>query len=93
MLSTYTCTECGKSVVTIDRAEGTTPFGIACRTAKCKGFMTSSKCEPMRKPTWEWVKVPEAHYDRFSPQLVEYFKGGGLALRKIGSRTYAQEKR
>lgn len=81
----YTCQVCGKSIVTVDVHEGTTPFMTKCwETDGCPGPMVSAgyrvpvDCPP---PQWEWYR-PSLHKLReldFATQ--DHVRRGGLILR------------
>lgn len=83
----YTCTECGKSVITLDVDDGTTPFMMLCRaTEGCDGVMQSSfyRCDPNLEHTYEWFK-PES-LRGYSPEMKEHIRKGGLDLRLRGEQ-------
>lgn len=83
MKNGYTCQDCGKSIVTINIDDGTTPFMILCRATKgCEGMMYSSFYSiPQGLPAqYEWFK-PKS-FDGYSPEMKEHFRKGGLDLRK-----------
>ena len=81
----YRCQECGFIVVTIDKAEGVTPFMIGCRSKKCQGEMYSSfySCGQSLRATYEWYhpnKIRQLFLHRLTKKDV---KEGMLLLRKI----------
>lgn len=84
----YRCDTCGKSIVTIDRDKGTTPFMIFCRaTDGCKGMMESSFYSGLLAncgaPTFEWRKPTRDEYAAASKGMKEHFDMGGLDVKRI----------
>jgi hypothetical protein len=78
----YTCDTCGKSVVTLDVDEGTTPFMILCRvTLHCQGMMRSNfySCDQSLEHMLEWF-APQS-FKGYSPEMIEHIHKGGLDLR------------
>ena len=87
-LNAYDCPFCGKATVTLDTAEGVTPFMIDCEaTPGCKGMAQSRfynvKEEEGLTPTHEWFEPTPEEARRYSDGMKEYFKKGGLAFRPI----------
>ena len=91
-LNVYNCDMCNKYIVTVDRAEGVTPFHIACRaTPKCKGLMHSAmyrvfpwlRAVGHLQPAFEWYKPSEAEARKFSKATQQHISQGGLMLREI----------
>lgn len=88
----YTCQQCGRQIVTVDRDSGTTPFMIGCNEGPpggCAGAAFSSWYQPIPgagDPTHEWYR-PTAEeteaLDRQYPGMAEHVRLGGLALRPI----------
>lgn len=84
IINFYTCRECGGSIITIDRDDGTTPMMLACRaTLACDGTMFSSgyTCDQSLVPDHEWykpAKLPKG-------EAREYVQMGGLLIRRIES--------
>jgi len=81
----YTCSSCKKTIVTVDRDEGTTPFILAfCKaTSGCGGEMVSSfyTCNQSLAVQYEWFRPgPSMH---LSPATKEHVRKGGLILRSI----------
>lgn len=88
-VNVYTCSHCGRKIVTRDRDEGTTPFGLACRaTEDCRGTMRSScyRVDQHLKPTWEWFR-PKTKAERrlVTPELEDHVDQGGLILRSLAN--------
>lgn len=81
-INRYTCRECGRSITTVDRDEGVTPFTLHCRASDgCDGIMYSwmYKVHEPFEPEFEWYK-PKGKVPR---RFREHVKSGGLLLRKI----------
>lgn len=81
----YTCSLCKKTIVTVDRDEGTTPFILlACKaTSGCNGEMESSfyTCDQSLTAQYEWFRPgPSMH---LSPAVKDHVRRGGLVLRSI----------
>ena len=79
----YVCQKCGKSIVTENVDDGTTPFMIACRATKgCRGAMYSTFYSiPQSTPaTYEWFKP--VSMKGYSREMQEHFRLGGLDLRE-----------
>ena len=80
----YICQTCGKSIVTINIDDGTTPFMINCEATKnCDGAMYSQYYDiPQDTPaTYEWFKPKSLK--GYSREMREHFSLGGLDLREI----------
>jgi hypothetical protein len=89
----YTCSRCGGFTVTVDVAEGVTPFMIGCRASgksgDCSGDAYSAfypkKPWPVHVPTtpaWEWYRPGRGEVRRLDRASREHVKNGGLLLRK-----------
>ena len=79
----YVCQKCGKSIVTENVDDGTTPFMIACRATKGgRGAMYSTFYSiPQSTPaTYEWFKP--VSMKGYSREMQEHFRLGGLDLRE-----------
>ena len=84
-INQYTCTTCGGSITTIDRADGTTPMFLGCRaTEGCAGRMMSSMYRVVQTltPGWEWYRPK-----KFKGRDRQYLQSGGLLIRKIEGGT------
>lgn len=87
----YTCEKCGGYTVTVDVAEGVTPFMLRCRATgevgKCDGwaysamYPTGPRPKRIPAPAWEWYRPDRSEYVGSSEQMREHFDKGGLALR------------
>ncbi len=88
----YTCRTCGKTIVTIDEDEGTTPFMLAHTSigAKCAGMMQShvyrgEVVESDAAASFVWRKPTPKEY-RAARRLLRYhFDQGGLGIYPISS--------
>lgn len=89
----YTCDRCGGFTVTIDVAEGVTPFMIECRasgkTGECPGRAVSAfypkKPWPPHVPAtaaWEWYRPNDREIRRLDRGSRDHVKNGGLLLRR-----------
>lgn len=80
----YTCQSCKKTIVTVDRDEGTTPFMIGCRAdLPCGGYMESHfyRIDDVEgDPLFEWRKPTPAEYKKASRAMKDHFDTGGLDL-------------
>jgi hypothetical protein len=81
----YTCDECFGHVVTVDVADGVTPFLIGCKvTPGCKGLMQSSMYRVFDKrmrADFEWYAPTKEQTVALSAGLREHASKGGLVLR------------
>ncbi len=81
----YVCVACGGHIVTVDRAEGTTPFMVNCQaTDGCTGHMESSfyrVWDQRIRPSHEWYK--ETSLEGLTPAVLHHVQMGGLMLRPI----------
>src|ERR1035437_3016389 len=81
----YTCDECLGHVVTVDVADGVTPFLIGCKvTPGCKGLMQSSMYRVFDKrmrADFEWYAPTKEQTVALSAGLREHASKGGLVLR------------
>lgn len=86
-VNVYTCTTCRRHIVTRDRDEGTTPFGLACRaTEGCQGTMRSAcyRVDQTQVATWEFFSPrSSAERRKITPELADHVKMGGLLLRSL----------
>jgi len=83
MINRYTCEACGKSITTVDRADGVTSMFLMCRaTPECFGRMVSAmyQCDQTLTPGWEWYRPKRVKGDR---GLREHVRAGGLVIRRI----------
>jgi hypothetical protein len=83
-INRYTCEACGKSIVTINKADGTTPAFIDCPT--CKGVMHSHwyrvpQITDTPWPLYEWYRPPRNRWQKLDPVVREHVERGGLLLR------------
>lgn len=91
----YTCQTCGKTMVTEDVDEGTTPFMVGCRvTANCSGMMQShfyrGEIVASDKPAlFVWRKPNAKEYKKSSPAMKQHFDMGGLNIYPADTRTKA----
>ena len=86
-INRYVCQGCGKSIVTINCDEGTTPFMLICKF-KCLppiGMYSSFyKVDADMEPTYEWYRPVGEEYDNLSQDEREnHVDLGGLLLREI----------
>jgi len=84
-LNRYTCKNCGRSVVTIDREMGVTPMFLNCRaTAGCSGDMSSAMYRSVVvEPTFEWRKPTPDEYKEMPRAMKDHIDMGGLAIYPI----------
>lgn len=94
----YTCTSCGRHLVTVDRDRGTTPMFIGCgdHAHGCrKGMMGSAMYPRSPRPAWlgapthEWYRPRGAELERIQkrePRVWDHVRRGGLLLRRIARR-------
>ena len=79
----YICQQCHKTIVTVDRDEGTTPFIIGCRAdPPCGGQMLSHfyRSDVSTEPSFEWRKPTQTEYKKASYAMKDHFDRGGLNL-------------
>ena len=82
----YTCQTCGKTIVTEDKDEGTTPFMLACRaTQGCSGmsqshFYRGPTVASDKPATFIWRKPTAKEYKKASPGMKQHFDQGGLNI-------------
>lgn len=82
----YLCDGCKKTVVTVHRDEGTTPFLIDCKvTPGCPGLMESEFYRGSKDdaPTWEWYAPGAVERAALSPDVLAHVENGGLLMRRI----------
>jgi hypothetical protein len=82
-INEYRCDTCGKVIVTVDRADGTTPLWVACRvTPSCAGLMRSAmyQCDQAQTPTHEWYRPKKI---KGTPDEKRHLQMGGLLIRPI----------
>lgn len=86
----YRCQSCGYLLVTINRAEGVTPFSMGCRNPSmidgCPGPMCSTvyRLPPgAPAPTWEWYSPSKGQRKRLDDWSRDHVERGGLLLRRI----------
>lgn len=84
----YVCQSCGKSVVTIDKDEGVTPFMIECKNTKdCDGDMYSSfyNVDQSLEPEFEWYKPTsfDDYPEEYRKDMIRHVENGGLDIRRI----------
>jgi hypothetical protein len=85
----YTCQKCGGKTITLDLAEGVTPFMLGCRASgnefECDGFAQSAMYRiPHDTPEhgWEWFRPVGSEYRKLSRAMKEHVDNGGLDIRK-----------
>ena len=81
----YTCRKCAGQIVTVDVADGTTPFTIRCRvTPNCNGIMQSAfyRVDQNLPATHEWYRKSDEAARKESPAMQHHHKMGGLFLRE-----------
>ncbi len=89
MRNYYTCTFCGGRTVTVDLAEGVTPFTITCRaTPSCKGWANSAWYpQPfptgLPAPAIEFYKGTPADLRGADVLTRQHVRGGGLLMRDV----------
>lgn len=85
----YTCQTCGKTVITEDADEGTTPFMLGCRaTPGCSGmaqshFYRGPTVESDKAASFVWRKPTAAEYKKSSRGMKQHFDMGGLDIYPI----------
>jgi hypothetical protein len=82
-INVYIC-PLGHETVTVDRADGVTPFMLRCRTEGCKEPAESSFYAPevqSRIPQWEWFKPMTLR--GYGINMREHIARGGLDIRRI----------
>lgn len=88
-IESYVCSA-GHETITIQRADGTIPFSIVCRTVGCHAPAKSGRYIPntqnSRFPDWEWYRPLGRDLWVLEPHVVDYVERGGLVLRKIERR-------
>lgn len=91
-LNRYVCQVCGRSIITIDRDEGVTPFMLNCRaTPDCKGDMHSSFYEGVTgQPTHEWRKPTAEEYQNMSQPMRDYIDSGALNIYPLAEANEVQ---
>lgn len=85
-INVYTCRTCERSIVTVDRDEGVTPFLLGCRVGgRCAGTMQSAcyRADQTLTPTYEWFKPSLKNARRKGPAMLDHVKQGGLDIRPI----------
>lgn len=91
-VNVYSCEDCGKYIVTIDRDLGIAPYLIDCvATPACKGVMRSALYRIIPwiaalghlTPAWEWYKPDPAVAERLNKKNQDLLRRGGLLLRPI----------
>lgn len=102
-VNAWKCHLCGELTVAVQRADGVTPFLLACRASGdlegCPGTGESLMYQPgfmdtdpdWPEPQWEWVipsRTKMKHYKRSNPEMYQHVKMGGLELRKIGKEAH-----
>lgn len=83
MKNKYVCQSCGKSIITLNVNDGTTPFAIACRASPaCVGLMYSQfyGVDQRLPAQFEWFK-PDT-LEGYSREMKEHIENGGLVLRE-----------
>lgn len=87
----YCCEVCKKSIITIDRDEGVTPFMLPCmRTEGCSGPMTSRFYvveDVWPEPSYEWRKPTPKQYKKMSSAMKQHIDMGGLEIYPITSQS------
>ena len=79
----YICQKCDNHLVTIDMADGVTPFLTQCPVPGCTG-MAQSKCYKnfdaiyIGEPTVRWIRPTNEQTKRLPPDLRDHVKKGGL---------------
>ena len=89
LINVYTCPK-GHDLVTVDMAEGVTPFMVACRRRGCTEMAESGfYMGPLqiRLATHEWYHPLTDEYLTLGEETKEHVKMGGLLLRRIGVET------
>ena len=85
----YTCDRCPARIVTVNRADGVTPFMVLHSHAPEHGLVPCSeqfikscfyRVPQDLEPTHEWYKPEKAPRDRYER---EHWEQGGLSLRRI----------
>jgi len=95
--NSYHCSGCGKALVTIDRAEGVTPFMMKCViTRGCAGYMHSSFYNPPPQlqavePCVEWYAPEQSERCGLGKFELQHVDNGGLLMRKLPN--FEEEKK
>lgn len=85
----YTCGTCGRSIITVDADDGTTPFMIDCHATKgCGGEMRSSFYpDDIADPaSHQWRKPTFKEFRKARPAMQQHYEMGGLGLWPIASQ-------
>lgn len=86
-INAYVCEKCGRSTVTVNACDGTTPFLIECRVNNvgCGGLAQSSMYRNSQelRPDWEWYRPGELALSKMDPAIQDHVRAGGLVLRKL----------
>ncbi len=84
-INTYSCTNCGYKMITINRDEGTTPFMIECDKCGSDSYSCWYRCDQNLEPQYEWYK-PMTTSERkklTSEDVKDHVSQGGLLFRKL----------
>ena len=82
----YSCLQCGGTIVTEDRDEGTTPFMVGCKyKSGCQGMMQShfyrgKIVESDHPAQFIWRKPTPQEYKKSTRAMKQHFDMGGLNI-------------
>lgn len=87
----YCCEKCHGQIVTVNLADGTTPFMIKCRAnwpSECDGMAQSQfyNIDQTTPATWGWHRPDAEETQRLEslhPGMAQHVQSGGLVLRKL----------
>ena len=82
----YLCGVCGGTITTVNRADGVTPFMLACRAREgCSGMMASRfyHVQGAPEPTHEWYRPDEIESRFLGAETAEHVADGGLLIRPV----------
>lgn len=89
--NSYVCNTCGNEIVTVNLADGVTPFAIACRAkwpGECDGVAQSQfyRIDQSRLADWGWYRPEDKDLEQMeltTPGIADHVNRGGLVLRKL----------
>lgn len=87
--NSYRCEKCQGTIVTVNLADGVTPFMVKCRAhwpdTSCDGMAQSGfyRIDQSTPPGWGWHRPGEAELSNLAEDVREHVQRGGLLLRKL----------
>lgn len=85
-VNAYYCGACGRHTITINAADGVTPFMIGCRaTPGCNGQARSMfyRVPQTTFPHWEWHVPEPAEWPKLGRETIAHIFQGGMILRRL----------